>query len=282
MDTTSVEQVGRWALAGSGPGLGYGVALLVAARVFGLVWMVPGWSGVGLSARMRVCLAGFVAILVLPGVLGVSAPQRLPALADGMGWAVVLAAEALVGAVLGISAALVVAGARQAGEILGLQAGLAPGSLLEVEATGGLVGDGEGVGMTPFGVLYGWVALLVFLAVDGPLLVVDALVRSFRVIPAGLGWGRETPLLSRQLVGEVFARTGSALGLALQAAAPVGLALLLAGMVLAVVSRTATRSPMSGVAWPLRAAVGIGLTAILAGVLVATVGSAWRAWSLGL
>jgi flagellar biosynthetic protein FliR len=230
---------------------------------------------------MRVCLAVLLLTVVLPGAQGASSVVRLPDPRDAMGWAIVALAEGLIGLVLGASAALVAAGARQAGELVGLQAGLAPASLVGADGATGLPGEGSEDGVTPLGSLYGWVALLVFLGLDGPLLLVDALVRSYTVIPAGLGWGAQSPLLSPTLASELFERVGGALQLAVQVGAPAWVSLLMAGLVLAVVTRLGAGQPLGGLTWPLRGVVGVALALVFAGVLAAAVGSAWRAWSLG-
>ena len=83
-----------------------------------------------------------------------------------MGWsgtAQALLLEVLTGGVLGWSAALIVAGARLAGELVAAQAGLSTATLIDPET---------GEELTPLGRLYGWIALAVFLALDGPLVLV--------------------------------------------------------------------------------------------------------------
>ena len=151
-----------------------GVAALAFARAAGLAWTAPGLATPGLGGRFRLVLAGLLAVILVPVVRGDAA-------AASMGWPAVAAAcagEVLVGAALGWSAALVVAGARQAGELVGAQAGLSAAALFDPEA---------GDELSALGHLYGLVALGVFLALDGPLALVRALVESYRVIPAGGG-----------------------------------------------------------------------------------------------
>jgi flagellar biosynthesis protein FliR len=285
MDEARLEALGGWLLGPEGLGSLGGVALLVLARALGLVFIAPGWGEAAVSVRMRICIAGLLAAVVAPAAQGASASASLPLSGDTIGWAVMMLAEGLIGVVLGLSAALVIAATRQAGELVGLHAGLAPASLLGVDATGDLVGAGDGAGgeATPMGTLYGWIALALFLGLDGPLLLVDALARSYALFPAGLGWGQGdgTPRVTTALAGEVFARTGAALRLAVQVGAPAGVSMLLAGLLLAVITRQGLALPLGGLAWPLRMAVGVGLCAVFAGVMAASVGSAWRAWGLG-
>ena len=172
-----------------------GVWMLVLARVLGLAWTAPALATPGLGGRFRLALAVLLCAVVLP-VVGPSLAAAAPAPAD---WAAVGRAclvEGLVGAALGWSAALIVAGARQAGELVGLQAGLSPAALLDPEAAEEL---------TPLGHLYGLVALAVFLALDGPLALVNGLVESYRVLPVGgLVLSDET---ARQAFGRVGDRT---------------------------------------------------------------------------
>ena len=75
-----------------------------------------------------------------------------------------------------MSAGLIVAGARQAGDLVAAQSGLSTASLFDPET---------GDDLTALGHLYGLIALVVFLAMDGPLVMVGALVESYRTVPAG-------------------------------------------------------------------------------------------------
>ena len=98
----------------------------------------------------------------------VGAGLDVPTSLGGLGRALIV--EAAIGVMLGMSAALIVAGARQAGEVVGGQAGLSAAALLDPEASGE---------MTPLGHLYGLVALMVFLALDGPVMLVKSLAESY-------------------------------------------------------------------------------------------------------
>ena len=96
------------------------------------------------------------------------------------------------------------------------------------------------------GRLYGWIALAVFLALDGPLVLVRALVESYQAIPAG------RLLISQETAELAFGQVGRALELSLRAAAPPALALTLAGVVLGWLSRAAPSLPFVALALPIR------------------------------
>jgi flagellar biosynthetic protein FliR len=251
-----------------GPG-----CLLIASRSAGLVWTAPGWGMPGLGWRIRLGLAVLLAALLTPGV----GPSVGDAVAGSIGggagrgpidlWLLAPACviEAAVGMGLGLAVGLVVAAARQAGEIVGSQAGLAPSALLDPE------GGAEAGEMTALGHLYGLVALGIFLALDGPLSVVTTLVESYRAIPPALGGGPPSPSLALA----AFGRLGWALALAVRLAAPAGLALVLAGLALAWLSRAVATPTLSALAWPARSAIGVVLAWIGLAGLAAVLASAW-------
>ena len=232
--------------------------MLVLARVGGLAWTAPALATPGLGWRVRLPLAVLLSAVLLP-VVGplIAAPDGLAAL----GRACLI--EALVGAALGWSAGLIVAGARQAGEIIGAQAGLSPAAFLDPEA---------GEEMTPLGHLYGLIALAVFLALDGPLVLVRGVVESYRVLPPGQA------ILTEETARLAFGRVGEALGLALRLAAPTALGLTLAGVALGLLGRAAPSLPLIALSLPIR--WGLGLVLVLAGLLTltATLAAAWHGW----
>ena len=91
-----------------------------------------------------------------------------------------------------------IAGARLAGELIAAPAGFSTAALFDPET---------GEEMTVLGRLYGWIALAVFLTLDGPLILVRALVESYQAVPAG------RLLISWTTVAMAFAQVGSALAL---------------------------------------------------------------------
>jgi flagellar biosynthetic protein FliR len=169
-------------------------------------------------------------------------------------------AESLVGMSLGIAASLVIAGARQAGDVVGAQLGLSAASLFDPEA-----GDGQ----TPLGHLYGLIALAVFLGLQGPLQLVGALIESYRTLPVG------SVAFSEQSVSELFGRVGGALGLAVRAAAPAALAVLLAGVAVGWIARSASAVQIMTLALPIRVVAGLVVVLVSLGILIATLDSSW-------
>ena len=247
-----------------------GLAALVFARTAGMAWTAPVLATPGLGGRFRLLLAAALGVVVAPAVLALDVG------ADVVGappWAVLGRAclvEGLVGAGLGWSAALIVAGARQAGEIVGAQAGFSAAALFDPEA---------GDELTALGHLYGLVALGTFLALDGPLALVRALVESYRVVPPGGGTlGLSDPFEAADAVRFAFGRVGEALALALRASAPVAVALALTGIALGLVGRAAPSMHRAALMMPARAALGLVLIFLGLAALAGVLATSWGGW----
>ena len=233
-----------------------GVGLLILARIAGVCWTAPGLSASGLSWQQRLGLAGMLGVLIVPVV----APAiSLPPSSISTAWA--LLSEVLSGAILGWSAALVVAGARQAGDIVSAQAGLSSSVFFDPET-----GDES----TPLGHLYGLIALAVFLSLDGPLVLVRALTRSFREIPPG------ESLILAETAKQAFAQLGRAVELSLRVAAPPAIALTLVGLILAWLARAAPMLPFAALGLSIRTILGMTLIGLGLAALVASIAHDYR------
>ena len=237
------------------------VWVVVLARVSGACMTAPVTVVPGVAWHMRILLS-----LMLGGVLVPVLEPMIGSLPNGphVAWLVVM--ELLVGGLLGLSAGLIVAAARQAGDLVAAQAGLSASAFFDPET---------GEELTPLGHLYGLIALAVFLAMEGPLVLVGALVESYRAVPAG------GPGLNESTVSQVFAQVGGALVLALRAAAPVAIALVVAGLILGWIGRLAPAVPFLALSLPVRSMLGIVLVFLSLVTLVATLSQAWTSWPWG-
>jgi flagellar biosynthesis protein FliR len=231
---------------------------LVLVRVLGLCLTAPGLAVPSLDWRFRLMLAAVLGAVLSPVV----APQVVPP-SDGLAAAWAGLAEALTGGVLGLSAGLIIAGARSGGELVAAQAGFSTATLFDPES---------GEELTPLGHLYGLVAMAAFLAMDGPLVLVRALVDSYEAIPMG------RLMISDQTAALTFGQVDRALELALRAAAPPAIALIVAGILLGWLGRTAPSLPLLALALPIRACLGIALVFLTLTTLFLTLAGAWEAF----
>ena len=253
MDLTQLDQI---SIAAHAP-----VWIMVLARTSGVVMTAPMTVIPGVHWMLRIFLSlvlGAVLIPVIEPMVGM-----LPA-GPGLAWLGLL--ELLVGGLLGMSAGLIVAAARQAGDVVAAQAGLSTAALFDPET---------GDELTALGHFYGIIALAVFLAMDGPLVMIGALVESYRTVPVG---GMS---ISDVTVSRTFGQVGSALALSLRAAAPPAVALALAGIVMGWIGRLAPAVPIMSLSLPVRSVLGIVLVFLSLSALVATFARAWTVWSWG-
>ena len=229
---------------------------LILARSLGLCWTAPALAVPELDWRFRLGLAFVLSLILIPLIE--------PTVVPPLGWSNVVQGsllEVLTGAVIGWTASLILAGARLAGDMVAAQAGLSTAMLIDPET---------GDEVTPLGRFYGWIALIVFLALEGPLILVKTVVESYQTVPAG------GLLISPESANRVFAQIGHALELALRAAAPAALALALAGIALGLLSRAASSLPFVALALPIRCLLGVALVLLSLAPLVATLSSAWE------
>ncbi len=224
---------------------------LVLARISTLIITAPIFGAPGLPRQVRVVIAVAIALLVTPVYLNTT----LPPIDRMTEYAHLMANEALVGLLLGLSINIMFSGIQVAGQIASQMTGLSIADMFnpafEEEAS-------------VFSNLYYFLAMAVFVAIGGHRYVMEALLDTFAAAPPGhahLGGGFVEVLSS-------VAKQSFELGI--RASAPLLTALLLSNLVLGLISRT---MPQINVI-----AVGFGINAILAlGVLFLTIGAA--AWT---
>lgn len=235
--------------------------VLAGARTTGVCFTAPTLAAPGLGWRFRIVSALALAVWTAPLAAAMIGKPAAP-----YGFGLLVVGEALVGALLGLSASLVVAGARQAGELVAAQAGLTTASLLDPET---------GEETSALGHLYGLIAIAVFLSMNGPLVVLDSLLRSFEAIPVG------TLVFERATIQALFGRVAEALQLAVRAAAPPAIALATAGVALGWLGRLAPSVPLMALSLPIRAALGVLLIMASLAALTSCLEGGWSAWSAG-
>lgn len=212
------------------------VAALVLFRVSGLLLVAPvlGSRPVPISVR-----AAFGLLLV-----AVSLPAALPPPAPAAGLGALLG-EMVVGLGIGLGALTLVAGVELAGELLGIQTGLSSATALDPLS---------GHGSAALNQLLQMLVVLMMLVTDGHLYMIEALARSFAVVPVGTLADLETGLLEAvRTAGLLFAH-------GLQFAAPIVVASLLGYVALGALSRAAPQLNVLAVAFPLQ--IGLGLLAL--------------------
>jgi flagellar biosynthetic protein FliR len=204
-------------------------------RILALFSSAPLLYHKAIPHRLKIGLAAVVTFVIAPS---------LPVAAGEPGW--LLVQQLLVGLAIGLGLQLIFAAFELAGSLLGLQMGLSFASFI----------DPQNSHETPLIASFlNLMATLVFLAINGHLMMIAGIAESFRVIPVG-GTGVSVASL-HALVGlgsEMF-RVG------LHLALPVLATMLILNLALGVLARAAPQLNIFAVGFP--ATIIIGLTAFV-------------------
>ena len=212
-------------------------------RTLALFSAAPPFNSVAIPARAKVAIA-FVVACLLATTIKHSEPLLLS-------WAtVVLAVEqVLVGLVIGLAMQLTLAAMAFAGDFIGVQMGFGFAGLFDVQSRF------EVPVMADF---FSLVGLLLFIALNGHLVVLGVLVKSFEVAPVALGSGIATE------GWHALARTGAVLfQMGVWLALPVIAVLLAVQLALALISRVTPQINLMSVGFSVFMWVGIAATAAL-------------------
>jgi flagellar biosynthetic protein FliR len=217
----------------------YGAVFWPLVRVLALFATAPLLSHRAIPLRIKVALGVGVALVLVPNVAA-------PPLADALTAAglALLAQNVLVGVMIGFTVRVVFAAFELAGELVGLQMGL---------SFAGFFSPATGTTENSVASFVSLLALLFFLAIDGHLMMLQALAESFRVFP--LTDAAQVPLdFARvaRLASETFA-------IALTLALPFIAAQLLINIVLGVLARVAPQLNVFAVGFPLTLLAGMML-----------------------
>ncbi len=206
-------------------------------RTLALISSAPVLSMRTIPARVKVGLAFLVAL---------SAQASLPAMPivplDGAQGLAMVVQQVLIGVTLGFAAKVVFAALEFAGELIGLQMGL---------NFAGFFDPTSGAQGTATARFFGTIGSLLFVVINGHLLLVMAVVKSFESFPVSTDVLSVVHTLQPQVWGaEIFS-------LGLWIALPIVAMLLFANMVLGVVSRVAQQIQVFSVGFAITVSIGL-------------------------
>ena len=205
------------------------------ARVLALLTVTPPFNNAALPTRTRLILGIAITLAIAPSI---NAPAGI-APASGAGL-LILAEQILIGFAMGFSMRLAFSAIDLAGNIISTQMGLGFATSY----------DPQSASQTPvISEIIGFLALLVFLAIDGHLMIFSTLVQSFNVLPVGILPGKDAWLNLANAVSIVFS---SGLLLAL----PVIVALLITNIALGVLGRVAPQLNLIVIGFPVTITLG--------------------------
>ncbi len=224
------------------------VFLLVLARVGALLVFAPVFGSQAVPVQVKAGLSLIVAVLLALTLR----PQVVP-VPWGLGFALRVGGEVLIGIAVGYVATLLFEAVQLAGELAGVQMGFGIVNVIDPLTS---------VQVSLVGQFKFMLAVLLFLAVNGHRVIVEAIGQSFQVIPPGR-------FVFETGIGQHFVGLfGQMLVIAVKLAAPVLVALLLASFAEGIIARTVPQINIFIVGFGIRIAFGIFILMLSVGFFV--------------
>ena len=214
---------------------------LLLVRPGMVVMLAPGLGGRQIPAPVKIGLTVLLALGLLPVV-------ALPAPVDGAGLPIVVLHEVAVGLAIAFTVQALIAGVEFAGHLSSSQIGFSYGATVD---------PASGVRSTVLVSLYGALATVTFLGVNGHHAVLRALAASYGSVPVSAGQ------VSVSLVDAVRDLLGMVFVVGLRLAAPVLVVLLIVELAVGLISRAAPSLTFMVIGYPLRIVIGLFVVATL-------------------
>lgn len=205
------------------------------ARILALLVSAPPFNNAGLSGFVRLILGLTIALAITPALPPI--PAMDPASGRGL---LILAQQMLIGLGMGFSLRMVFSAVDMAGTMIGTQMGLGFATAYDPQSASQTAVISEFLGM---------LALLVFLAINGHLMVISTLVDSFTSLPIGTSMHPGTWSNIAHAGGVVFS-SGVLLSL------PIVVALLITNIALGVLGRVAPQLNLMAIGFPVTIVLG--------------------------
>ena len=206
------------------------------ARILALVTTAPPFNNQGLNTQARLILGLAIAFALAPALPPSVAID--PASGPGL---LLLALQVLIGLTMGFAMRLVFSAIDLAGTMISNQMGLGFATAYDPQSAAQTAVISEFLGM---------LALLVFLAINGHLMVIATLGESFALLPISAGIIADASWINIANAGGVIFSSGVLLSL------PVVVALLIANIALGVLGRVAPQLNLMAIGFPITIVLG--------------------------
>ncbi len=216
---------------------------MVLARVGGLVIFVPFFASTSIPAKSRIMLALAITILVLPFVPVAS----VSGITDIGSLTVMMFSELMIGLSIGFVITSVFSGLQLAGLLIGQQLGIALARVFDP-----LFNEQSSV----LGQFYFWLAMIIFLLINGHVILIKAVINSFRTLAPGQF------IASKDFIANMGEVLQLSFAMAFQISAPVIVAILLATLAMGFITRTVPQFNILSVGFSIRAMIGFVLVVI--------------------
>jgi flagellar biosynthetic protein FliR len=206
-------------------------------RILGVLMAAPVFGHRSTPIRVKVGLGVFIALVLVPTL-----PPPPAVALDSWQGLLVLVQQVLIGISIGFVIRIAFAAADAAGEIVGLQMGLGFATFFDPQSAG------QSLVLARF---FNMLAVLLFLAVNGHLLLLDVLATSFQSLPVGT-----TPLAAGGF-RSVAAFGSIVFAIGLQLALPLIAIMLITNLALGILTRAAPQLNIFAIGFPITLSIGL-------------------------
>ncbi len=215
------------------------VFLMLFVRVLSVFSVAPVIGSRSVPLPVRFMLSMGLALILTVGM-----PHMAVHYTTGLGLLWGALQEALLGVSIGFVALLLFEALQIAGEVMGIQIGFALADIIDPITS-------ENVSL--LGQVYYLLATLVFVIIDGPMMILRSLYGSFAHVPPGAALASAE---SGRAVVEIFS---SVLLAAVQFSGPIIISMLLVSIAMGVIGRTVPQFNILFVGIPVRTLLGLGV-----------------------
>lgn len=214
-------------------------AFLIFVRVSSMIMTAPFFSSAAFPAQVKIFFALITSILLYPVI-----PAQNVMVATDSGFfflATAIILEVLVGVALGLVGQLIFAGLELAGRLISLKIALAFASVVDAmtQQQSSYISN-----------LFSMLAVLIFLSIDGEKMYINALVKSFDVLPLNQA--------NIELIGPYMLEVATYLFvIGVQITSPFLIVLFLLDLSLAIFARIMPQANIMFIALPLKLGVGM-------------------------
>ncbi|KAF1032516.1 MAG: Surface presentation of antigens protein SpaR [Pseudomonas sp.] len=212
--------------------------ILPLFRVTAVLMTMPVFGTTLVPRRIRLYFAVAITVVIAPAL-----PPMPPVNALDLSALLLIAQEILIGALLGFSLTLFFQAFVVAGQIISIQMGMGFASMVDPT---------NGVSVAVIGQFLTMLVTLMFLAMNGHLVVFEVMTESFTTLPVGSG------LVVNQF-WELVGRLTWVLGAALLLVLPAITALLVVNIAFGVMTRAAPQLNIFSIGFPLTLVLGMGI-----------------------
>lgn len=220
--------------------------VLVMTRISGMMATAPLISTYPIPPQIKACLTALVAFIIYPLIAKVSPIEHMPT--DLLGLGIMSLKEVIVGSIIGFCMNLIFVSIQIAGQLISIQMALAISDILDpVTKT-----------QTPvIGQFYLFIAMIVFLYINGDHYLFTSVVDSYNLIPIDANF-----ILQGALVEKIIFFTSQIFVIAFSVVMPVYSVLLIMTVLLGFTSKMMPQMNIFTLAMPFKIYVGIALMAI--------------------